>query len=135
MYFIILDIFKRPPNLRDLSQRLRGIDNQWEHIGIALTIPRAHLDHLRHSSYSDSGKLFEVLTIWKSIAERHLFTWETVIAAIEGPIVNNKGKADEIRQYLYFSKCKLSVYTYVVLYNELYVPMYIHIHGSLFFLI
>ena len=132
MYFIILDIFKRPPNLRDLSQRLTDVDNQWEHIGIALSIPRAHLDHLRNSSYSDSDKLFEVLTIWKSIAEPHLFTWETVIAAIEGPIVNNKGKADEIRQYLHFSKCKLSVYTYVVLYNELYVPMYIHVWKFVF---
>ena len=121
MYFIILEIFKRPPNLRDLSKRLMDVDNQWEDIGIALSIPQAHLDRLKHSSYSDSGKLFEVLTIWKSIAEPHLFTWETVIAAIEGPIVNNKRKADEIRQYLHFSKCNLSVYTYVVLYNELYV--------------
>ena len=127
MYFIILDIFKRPPNLCDLSQRLMDVYNQWEHIGIALSIPRAHLDRLRHSSYSDSGKLNEVLTIWKSIADPHLFTWETLIAAIEGPIVNNKRKADEIRQYLHFSKFKLSVYTYVVLYNELYVPMYIHV--------
>ena len=83
------------------------IAHQWEHIGKSLKISQNDLDRLRLSSLSDSGKLSEVFDIWKATGEPHQVNWKAVIAAIEGPIVNNKKKADEIRQYLNFNKCKL----------------------------
>lgn len=101
-------MLKKAPNIRDLFQRLKDIDNQWEDIGKALKIPCKDLDDIRHSpSESDASKLFKVLRIWEATSEPHLVTWEVVIAAIEGPIVNNKTKADDIRRYLIFSKCML----------------------------
>ena len=45
-------------------------------------------------------KLCKVINKWITSGDQSLITWETVISAIEGPIVDNKKKADEIREYL-----------------------------------
>ena len=49
---------------------------------------------------STKVKLSEVIKSWME-TKTSPFTWENLILAIEGPIVNNKRKADEIREYLY----------------------------------
>ena len=45
-------------------------------------------------------KLDQVIQTWKNTADQYLVTWETVLAAIEGPIIDNKKKANDIRQFL-----------------------------------
>ena len=46
-------------------------------------------------------KLSTVINEWmKNAQSSSPVTWETVINAIEGPIVDDKKKADEIRDYL-----------------------------------
>ena len=45
-------------------------------------------------------KLDQVIQTWINTTDQYLVTWETVLAAIEGPIINNRNKASEIRQFL-----------------------------------
>ena len=71
----------------------------WETIGIALRVDDNALDTLSRSSDSDTIKLNNVIRTWKS-TKSSPDTWETLISAIEGRIVNKKAKADEIRAYL-----------------------------------
>ena len=72
----------------------------WYEIGLSLKVSLLVLDRLRHSQESNAVKLDQVIQSWITTTEPHLVTWETVIDAIEGPIVNNKLVATEIRQHL-----------------------------------
>ena len=45
-------------------------------------------------------KLDSVIHNWVTTAESYVITWETLSAAIEGPLVNNRYKAMETRKYL-----------------------------------
>ena len=79
---------------------LIGISAKWEEIGSALNISRNELDGLQHANSNTKMKLSQVLALWID-SESTPVSWETLISAIEGPIVNNKQKAKEIRDYLY----------------------------------
>ena len=79
---------------------LTDISAKWEEIGTALNISRNELDGLQHAHSSIIMKLSQVLALWID-SESTPVSWETLISAIEGPIVNNKQKAKEIRDYLY----------------------------------
>ena len=59
------------------------------------------LDDLKHSGRND--KLLPVTDNFL-ITQPSPFTWETVITAVESPILNDKKTTDLIRQYL--STCK-----------------------------
>ena len=72
----------------------------WHEIGLSLKVPRNILNCLKRSQESDAIKLSEVIHSWLTTTESHLVTWETVIAAIKSPIVNNIKKATEIHEYL-----------------------------------
>ena len=54
---------------------------------------------MQHSQSTNMEKLSMVINRWKE-SQSSPFTWETVIATIEGPRVNNRMKANEIRDYL-----------------------------------
>ena len=54
---------------------------------------------MEHSQSTNMEKLSMVINRWKE-SQSSPFTWETVIATIEGPRVNNRMKANEIRDYL-----------------------------------
>ena len=47
----------------------------------------------------DIVKLSQVIHIWLKTQPSPI-TWKTVITAVEGSIVNNKAKANEIRRHL-----------------------------------
>ena len=79
---------------------LANISADWEKIGLALNVSRNDLKSLRQKNIDETIKLSEVIAKWME-TESSPVTWETVISAIEGPIVNNKQKAKEIRDYLY----------------------------------
>ena len=53
----------------------------------------------KHAEDSEKYKLFKVIRKWIETKQSPV-TWETLISAIEGPIVENKQKADDIRKYL-----------------------------------
>ena len=96
----LLDVWKEAPNVHDILNLLADISHNWMEIALAISIPRNVLNGLQHTySVSDTVKLNHVLQTWMDTQSSPV-TWETIISAIEGPIVNNKRKADEIRQYL-----------------------------------
>ena len=73
--------------------------NSWQVIGLALGASQDYLDGLIHSQDDPIIKLSNVIRNWMD-SQSSPVIWKTLISAIEGPIVNNKRKADEIRDYL-----------------------------------
>ena len=73
--------------------------NSWQVIGLALGASHDYLDGLIRSQDDPIIKLSNVIKNWMD-TQSSLVIWKTVISAIEGPIVNNKRKADQIRDYL-----------------------------------
>ena len=54
---------------------------------------------MQHSQSTNKEKLSMVINRWKE-SQSPPFTWETVIATIEGPHVRHRMKTNEIRDYL-----------------------------------
>lgn len=69
---------------------------------MALRVDRGVLDNLSRSpQHTAKAKLQNVITHWmKKKSPKAPVTWEYLISAIEGRILGNKRKADEIREYL-----------------------------------
>ena len=79
---------------------MASISVHWQDIGLALKVSEYELDRLVDGAGSDNSKLSKVLRLWRD-TESSPVTWEALISAIEGPIVNNKEKAEEIRDHLH----------------------------------
>ena len=79
---------------------LADISADWEVIGIALGVTQNDLKGFQQENIDKTVKLSRVIAKWMK-TESTPVSWETLISAIEGPIVNNKQKAKEIRDYLY----------------------------------
>ena len=87
------------PTYYDVLYLLADMKYRWEDIGLALKVSFDYLDGLSRSHDTPSTKLSNVIRNWMD-SQSSLVTWKTLISAIEGPIVNNKRKADNIRDYL-----------------------------------
>ena len=66
---------------------------------MALQVDNNVLDGLRRSNNTDAMKLHDVIQSWYTTQPTET-TWDVIISAVKGPIVNNKRKADEIRKHL-----------------------------------
>ena len=86
------------PDKHILIKLLANISNKWQEIGIALNIEQNFLNGLS-SGLADNVKLAKVIENWMNTQSSPV-TWRTVILAIEGPIVDNKSKADELRHHI-----------------------------------
>jgi hypothetical protein len=86
------------PNHQQLVELLSDIDSQWNHIGIALGVKLNVIEGIRQQHYDNKSRLTSVLQQW--INKNVDVTWDKLIEAIEGRIVNNEAKANEIRQSL-----------------------------------
>ena len=76
------------------------MSNKWQEIGLALKVEENVLASLSSDvTLSNKIKLAKVIENWMN-TQSSLATWETVISAIEGRIINNKSKANEIRHHL-----------------------------------
>ena len=73
--------------------------NSWQVIGLALGGSQNYLDGLICSQDDPIIKLSNVIRKWM-YSQSSPVLWKTVISAIEGLIVKNKRKADEIKDYL-----------------------------------
>ena len=82
------------------------IRDKWYDIGLSLQVRRNVLDDLKQSEDDNETKLKKVMNIWED-TKSSPDTWETMITAVESPIINNKEIADNIREYLQFSKLLL----------------------------
>ena len=95
----ITSILKEAPTNHELSYLLIGISDQWYDIGLSLQVHRNVLDDLKQREDNNYTKLNKLIDVWKQ-TQPSPDTWETMITAIESPIVNDKETADLIRQYL-----------------------------------
>ena len=93
------DILETIPDEHDLLELLVDINDQWNIIGLALKVPFNVLNGLQSSPLHNTVKLSQVIHTWLT-SQRSPVTWETVISAIEGKIIDNLAKANEIRDHL-----------------------------------
>ena len=98
--FNISDLLKNAPTKHVLLNLLASISNLWHNIGLALSVSDRVLDNLDQRKDSDVIKLSIVIDSWLTSTRPSLVTWETVITAIQGPIVNHVEKTNEIKQHL-----------------------------------
>ena len=115
LYFIFssfLDILEDAPDRHELLDLLADIDDKWCEIGLSLKVADNVLNGLTSATMANVIKLDKVLQSWIE-TDSSPVTWDTMIAAIEGPLVNNVQKATEIHEYL--TKGKLNIPTFLVL--------------------
>lgn len=82
-----------------MLELLAPIAYKWELIGISLEVRHSVLMSLAQSNYSDLMRLAMVIQSWMDTQSTPV-TWETVIFAVESPIVNNMSVATKLRNYL-----------------------------------
>ena len=102
IYFLFLDIseiLKKEPSITDVLGLLTDIKHEWKKIGWALEVGRGVLGRCTHNNENDGHKLTTVIESWVDTMVTDV-TWETIIAAVEGPIVNHKSTAVKIRDFL-----------------------------------
>ena len=107
-----MDILEDAPDRYDLLNLLADTDDQWHQIGLSLRVGSNVLNGLTNKNVANIIKLDQVFQSWIKTMSSPV-TWDTIIAAIEGPIVNNVQKAKEIREYL--TKGKLDKPIFLVL--------------------
>ena len=95
----ISEVLKQKPTRFDLLNLLAPIDHNWYHIGLALNVREGILMSLAQSSFSNLTRLSHVVQSWIDTQSMPV-TWETVIFAVESPIVNNMTVAANLRDYL-----------------------------------
>ena len=71
----------------------------WYQIGLALNVEKNFLDSISNNPKADIINLANVIGEWMNTKSSPV-TWETVILAMEGGIVNKQRKADDIRHHL-----------------------------------
>ena len=104
-FVVILDItiiLKESPDVDELFSLISGISDKWYDIGLLLQVHCNVLDDLKKSEDSNETKLMNLINIWKDTKSSST-SWETVIAAVESPVINNKEIADKIYQELKLS--------------------------------
>ena len=94
------DPLRKRPQKIELVNLLIGIRHEWETIGTALNIETSVLGDLRQSNLDSKVKLIRVIENWLETMPTDITTWQRVLDAIEGPIVNNRVVGKKIREYL-----------------------------------
>ena len=107
-----MDILEDAPNEHELLDLLADIKDKWHEIGLSLKVANNVLNGLTSQNMTNILKLDQVLLSWIE-TESSPVTWDTMIAAIEGPLVNNVQKAKKILEYL--TKGKLEKPMFLVL--------------------
>ena len=125
--FCTLGILRKSPNTPALIHLLADIEYMWHEIGLALEVSLSDLHELKTSNQKNAAKLSRVIQCWMTSANRSFITWETMIFAMEGPIVYRKSTAAKIYAHLGIegmcictlpfqqSGCLLIIYEYLFL--------------------
>ena len=99
LFLDIFDILKEAPDKHDLLNLLADIDDRWYEIGLSLKVGDNILNGLESEKRKNVIKLNEILQSWMTTKSSPV-TWDTVITAMKGPLVNNVQKAEDIIEYL-----------------------------------
>ena len=98
-----IDHFKNVPDHYEVLNLLASISVHWQDIGLVHKVSEYELDRLVDGAGSNNSKLSKVIRLRRD-TESSPVTWEALISAIEGSLVNNKGKAEEIYDHLHKRK-------------------------------
>ena len=93
----ITAVLQKKPDKLDLLKILATIDAKWQEIGTALNISNNDLSGIA-KGVSNTVRLSLVIEKWMETSTS--ITWQTIIAAIGGPIVDNCNKVTEICRFL-----------------------------------
>ena len=93
------DILNTAPDKHNLLELLANISHQWYAIGTALRVSDDVLSGLEMNPGESKVKLIKVINTWWT-SQPSSVMWKTVISSIEGSIVDNLSKANEIRDHL-----------------------------------
>ena len=99
LFLDISDILKEAPDKHELLNVLADINDKWYEIGLSLKVGDNVLNGLESEKRKNVIKLDKILQSWITTKSSPI-TWDTVIAAMKGPLVNNVQKAEEIIEYL-----------------------------------
>ena len=95
-----IDHFKNAPDHNEVLKLLADISAHWEDVGLALNVPHDDLDGLVKAACSNKSKLSKVIRLWINTKSSPV-TWEALISAIGGTLVNNKRKAGQIHDHVH----------------------------------
>ena len=90
---------KQKPTKIELLKQLVPIAHKWYNVGIGLDVRDGVLMSLDYSNDSYRTKLSSVIQSWLDTQSTPV-TWETVVSALESPIVNDRAVAAKLRNYL-----------------------------------
>lgn len=90
---------EKAPEERHLLELLSAVSDKWYEIGVLLGVPDNELDGLSTGNMSNTVKLSKVLQKWIKMRKNPV-KWESVIAVVEGPVVQNRDLGLKIRQFL-----------------------------------
>ena len=99
-HYCLSDLSK-PPELRDfLNQVASNAKDKWRMVGLALDIKQHQLNTISDKFQNPILCYSEVFTAWENREDPALFTWATIVKALESPIVEEKKLAKIVVDWL-----------------------------------
>ena len=95
----ISQIISKVPARKDAVELLMPIKDKWYIIGTVLEVSSADLDSIKYSNNPVHQKLASMISIWLDTHSKHA-TWEALLKAVEGKIVNSQLTGQKIREFL-----------------------------------
>ena len=92
-------IISKVPARKDAVEVLMPIKNKWYMIGVALEISSGDLDSLKFSNNSVDENLANMIGTWLDKCGEEA-TWEVLLDAVEGKIVDSQQTGQMIRDFL-----------------------------------
>ena len=89
-------IFDLELKLSDLLNELSSVVNKYDSIGVQLQISTETLKKIEKEHTETNRRFIEVLSHWRKNSDT--VTWDTVIAALESPFVDEKKLAKTLRE-------------------------------------
>ena len=92
-------IISKVPAKKDIVEVLMPIKDKWYMVGTALDVSSADLDSLKCSNNPVEENLTKMLGIWLDKHAKEA-TWEVLLKAVEGNIVQSQQTGQNIREFL-----------------------------------
>ena len=95
----ISQIISKVPARKDAVEVLMPIKNKWYIIGVALEVSSTDLHNLKDSNNPVEVNLANMIGIWLDTRAKEA-TWEILLKAVEGKIVDSQQTGQMIREFL-----------------------------------
>ena len=85
--------------MKDAVELLMPIKRKWYIIGTALGVSAADLDSIKYSNNPVEEKVASMISTWLDKCAKDA-TWEALLKAVEGKIVDSQQTGQKIREFL-----------------------------------